>query len=98
MDHSKSLGRLIWLIGALLRGNHYRYSGTSFEVSALVNRRTKYKFRCEVIHFENIIYLRFSILSIYKVGSFRLGGALFYIHHNFLVISGRRFCSNKKFV
>lgn len=26
VDRPKSLGRLIWLIGALLRGNHYQYS------------------------------------------------------------------------
>ncbi|WP_258089333.1 diacylglycerol/lipid kinase family protein [Weissella fangxianensis] len=43
VDHPKSLGRLIWLIGALLRGNHYRYSEVHHLKSARIGLKSETK-------------------------------------------------------
>lgn len=43
VDRPKSLGRLIWLIGALLRGNHYRYSEVHHLKSARIGLKSETK-------------------------------------------------------
>ena len=43
VDRPKSLGRLIWLIGALLRGNHYRYSEVHHLKSAQIVLKSEAK-------------------------------------------------------